>query len=333
MKHRINVSLALILSCVLAASSNLVFASNISLRTAVSPKTERLRFPKHERLGAKPVQTPAPEGQTTTLLADGRLSSKSLEIFDPTTLSLALLPSVGLTARAFHSATLLMDGKLLLVGGVAENGKAADNVETWDFKTRTTTALITRLNFARQKHKASLLADGRVLIEAGVDEVGNRIGAVEAYSPESGEFTLAGPIPEINGAPYLVASLPANDATDVPIDTLIALRFSKLLAPRAANAESIVLNGPEGRSYVKVVATENGRMVFVSPLEPLAPNASYTLTIDQAGDGVNRTTCAAIGPVRVQSLHGRIFLNSKQKLASPHSRGRLLRCAASHSRM
>jgi RHS repeat-associated protein len=353
MKHRINVSLALILSCVLAASSNLVFASNISLRTAVSPKTERLRFPKHERLSAKPVQTPAPEGQTTTLLADGRLlivggvgpegmlssavindpltgarvplpnmhearawhsasvlpdgrvfifggigsggrASKSLEIFDPTTLSFALLPSVGLTARAFHSATLLMDGKLLLVGGVAENGKAADNVETWDFKTRTTTALITRLNFARQKHKASLLADGRVLIEAGVDEVGNRIGAVEAYSPESGEFTLAGPIPEINGAPYLVASLPANDATDVPIDTLIALRFSKLLAPRAANAESIVLNGPEGRSYVKVVATENGRMVFVSPLEPLAPNASYTLTIDQAGDGVNRIVPATI---------------------------------------
>lgn len=72
MKHRINVSLALILSCVLAASPSLVFASGNSLRTAISRKMDRLRLPKAERLRLnKPVQTP--EGQTTTLLSDGRL--------------------------------------------------------------------------------------------------------------------------------------------------------------------------------------------------------------------------------------------------------------------
>ena len=351
MKHRINVSLALILSCVLAAGPSLVFASGTSLRTAISRKMDRLRVPKPERLRLnKPVQAPAPEGQTSTLLPDGRVlvaggigaegtavindpltgerlplpnlaearawhsatvlpdgrvfifggtgsngrALKSAEIFDPVTLSFTFLSSVGLTARAFHSATLLMDGKVLLVGGNTENGKTAAKVETWDFKAKAVTTLTARLNVARQKHKASLLADGRVLIESGIDEVGNSIPVMEAFNPESGEFSVAGPVPEVTSAPYLVASVPANDATDVPVDTFIALRFSKLLAPQTANLETIVLNSSEGRSYAKVVAAENGRLAFVSPLEPLEPNTTYTLTIDQASDGVNSVVPATV---------------------------------------
>ena len=42
MKHRINVSLALLLSCVLVAGSSVVFASRDSLRTAGSRKMDRL---------------------------------------------------------------------------------------------------------------------------------------------------------------------------------------------------------------------------------------------------------------------------------------------------
>jgi RHS repeat-associated protein len=351
MKHRINVSLALILSCVLAVSPSLVLASG-NLRTAISRKMDRLRLPKSERLRlTRPVQ--APEGQTVTLLSDGRLlvvggigaegtlstaaindpltgervplpnlgearawhsatvlpdgrvlifggtgtsgrALKSAEILDPVTLSFTLLPSVGLTARASHSATVLMDGRVLLVGGNGENGKAAARVETWDFNTKNATSLIARLNVARQKHKASLLADGRVLIEAGIDEVGNSIRVIEAFNPESSEFSVAGPVPEVAGAPYLVASLPANDATDVPVDSLIALRFSKLLAAQTVSPETVVLNSLEGRTFAKLVAAESGRLVFVSPLEPLEPNTTYTLTIDQASDGVNSVVPATV---------------------------------------
>ena len=353
MKHRINVSLALILSCVLGASSSLVFASNMKLRAAAR-KMERAGLPKHERLRAtKPVQNVAPEGQTATLLADGRLlvvggigpegtlstasltdpltgqtlplpnmrearawhsatvlpdgrvfifgglgrdggALRTVEIFDPIALSFQLFPSAGLAARAFHSATLMMDGRVLLAGGATESNKSVANIETWDFKTGRGGVLPTRLNVARQKHKASLLADGRILIEAGVDEVGNQIGAIEAFTPETAQFTLAGPVPEVGGAPYLVASVPANDATEVPADTIIALRFSKLLAPRTVNGDTVVLNSSAGRAYAKVVATENGRMVFVSPFEPLAANTSYTLTIDRASDGANNVVPATV---------------------------------------
>lgn len=354
MKHRINVSLALMLSCVLVTSSNLVLGSSTSPRSPIPRKMDRLPLPKPERLRIGRVQNAAPEGQTSTLLSDGRLlvvggvgpegtlstavvndpltgqriplsnmhearawhsatvlpdgrvfifggtgsggqTLRSAEIFDPATLSFGLLPSVGLTGRAFHSATLLMDGKVLVAGGAGENGKATAKIETWDFKTKSASVLATRLNVARQKHKASLLADGRVLIEAGVDEVGNQIGAVEAFNPDSREFTVAGPVSDAgNSAPYLVASLPANDATDVPLDALIALRFSRLLAPRSVIAETVVLNSSAGRSYARVVTAENGRLAFVSPLELLESNTSYTLTIDQASDGINNVIPATI---------------------------------------
>ncbi|HEX6047588.1 MAG TPA: kelch repeat-containing protein, partial [Pyrinomonadaceae bacterium] len=351
MKHRINVSLALILSCVLAASASLALASNMHSRTAISRRTG---VPKHERLrAAKPVQNPAPEGQSATLLPDGRLllvggigpegtlstaslsdpatgqtfplanvrearawhsstvlpdgrvlifggagsngrALKSAEIFDPATLSFQSVPSAGLSARAFHTATLLMDGRVLFAGGAGENNKTATAIETWDSKTKQAAVLATHLNIARQRHKASLLADGRILIEAGVDEAGNQVGATEAFNPETMTFTPAGPVADASSAPYLVASLPANDATGVAVDTIIALRFSRLLAPRTANAETVVLNSSEGRAYAKVVAAENGRMVFVSPFEPLAANTTYTLNIDGASDGANNVVPAAI---------------------------------------
>ena len=156
--------------------------------------------------------------------------------------------------------------------------------------------------------------------------------------------------------------LPANDATDVSVDTLIALRFSRLLAPRTVNDETIVLNSSAGRSYAKVVATENGRQVFVSPLEPLEPNTSYTLTLNGANDGVNEVVpasitfttaqdsqdkqpdqsnqpdwvpaqmrCVAIGPARTRDLPGRTCRGSKRKPASPHCQAKRLRCAVSRS--
>ena len=78
-----------------------------------------------------------------------------------------------------------MDGKVLFVGGAAENSKAAANLRRGISKPGEANVLATRLNVARQKHKATLLADGRILIEAGVDEVGNQVGAIEAFTPET----------------------------------------------------------------------------------------------------------------------------------------------------
>ncbi|HKR21392.1 MAG TPA: kelch repeat-containing protein [Pyrinomonadaceae bacterium] len=178
MKHRINVSVALILSCVLGASSSLVFASNTSLRTALSRKMEGARGPKHERLRrTRPIQNLAPEGQSITMLPDGRLLILG-GVAAEGTLSTASLsdPLTGQTfplsnmreARAWHSATVLPDGRVFIFGGTGTNGRALKSVEIFDPTTLLFQSLPAGALTARASHTATLLMDGRVLLVGGV---------------------------------------------------------------------------------------------------------------------------------------------------------------------
>lgn len=264
--------------------------------------------------GAAPEETQLPQGlhdarawHTSTVLPDGRVfifggaganghALGSAELFDPATKSFEYLPAAGLTARAYHTATLLTDGLVLIAGGVSRGGHAVGKAELWDFKARAATGGAAPLNVARQKHRARLLADGRVLIEVGVDEYGNETAAAEAFDPTTKEFAYSGPPvePDEQSAPYLAASLPANDAADVPVDTRIALRFSKPLRVQTADAGTFVLSGPDGAVYAKVVAAENGRLVFLTPSELLKPGVTYTVSITGPTDGANAAVPTAV---------------------------------------
>lgn len=89
--------------------------------------------------------------------------------------------------RVAHTATLLRDGRVLVVGGRGDELNAI--AEIYDPQTRhfrDTGRLIT----ARYKHTAGLLPDGRVLVAGGSDErdwSGNLTSA-EIYDPKTGKF-------------------------------------------------------------------------------------------------------------------------------------------------
>ncbi|MEN3328170.1 MAG: hypothetical protein V7638_2977 [Acidobacteriota bacterium] len=70
----------------------------------------------------------------------------------------------------------------------------------------------------------------------------------------------------------------------MPVDSLIALRFSKRLRVETLNSHSITLSGTEGTLEVKVVATESGRLAFVTPKVPLLAGMTYTVSIADAVD-------------------------------------------------
>jgi hypothetical protein len=92
--------------------------------------------------------------------------------------------------RVSHSATLLRDGRVLIVGGRGEKVHAV--AEIFDAKTLRFT-LTGSLRTARYKHTAGLLPDGRVLVAGGSDErdwSGN-LSSTEIYDPETGQFTSA----------------------------------------------------------------------------------------------------------------------------------------------
>ena len=89
-----------------------------------------------------------------------------------------------LTADRFgHTATLLLNGKVLIAGGMAAGATA----ELYDPATRTFTKT-GDMTASRARHTATLLADGRVLIVGG-DSAGN---TAELYDPSTSAFTRTG---------------------------------------------------------------------------------------------------------------------------------------------
>ncbi len=185
-------------------------------------------------------------------------------------------------ARANHTATLLTDGRVLIVGGVSSAGQSLNRAELWDFKTKTATTLTSKLGLGRHKQKATLQSDGNVLIEGGVNNGGTEITSSEIFNTESLSFEPAGSSAATQGNAYLAGSVPGNDASNVPIDTLIGLRFSRSLAIQTINASTITLNGPYGGVATRIVPAEGGRLAFLTPLTTLDPGTTYTVNFEGA---------------------------------------------------
>jgi Galactose oxidase, central domain len=99
------------------------------------------------------------------------------------------------TARYFHTATLLSDGKVLVAGGTGFSGDVVgflDSAELYDPATGKWNAT-GGLNVPRTLHTATLLKDGKVLIVGGIDgrNSGSSLNA-ELYDPDTGALSNTG---------------------------------------------------------------------------------------------------------------------------------------------
>jgi hypothetical protein len=171
--------------------------------------------------------TPAPQsslpahmtfawGATTTLLADGRVLIAggasyqaefmlggvgypekytyfdSARLYDPATRTFTPTGSMT-TARGFHSATLLSDGRVLITGGSDTFGHSLASAELYDPGTGTFSTTGSMATTGDGGVTAVRLLDGRVLVAGGV-------GGPEAtawggiYNPSSGTFS---PVPSM----------------------------------------------------------------------------------------------------------------------------------------
>jgi hypothetical protein len=141
-----------------------------------------------------------PPGPLGLSVADTARSLDSVELYNPGTGTWSVGRAM-ITPRFRHTATVLTDGRVLVVGGVdaradsagdaSFGGRALDSAELYDPSTRTWTATgaMTR---PREGHTAILLADGRVLVFAGATTGRRRISNAELYDPTTGTWTPTG---------------------------------------------------------------------------------------------------------------------------------------------
>ena len=96
-------------------------------------------------------------------------------------------------ARVSQTATLLSDGRVLVVGGFADSVTAS--AELYDPRAGTF-AETGNLGVARCKHTAGRLPDGRVVIAGGSSNEGwnGNLSSAEIYDPRTGKFTAASPL-------------------------------------------------------------------------------------------------------------------------------------------
>ncbi len=355
MRRRVNFILALGLSYALIAGPTLAFAAPDNRTRSVTPPKSDRTVPapnRSRRTPRKPIQGTEPQGQTKTLLLDGRLlviggigpdgqllssniinpltgESVSLKdrslsrawhsatmlpdgrvlivggvdaggrvveqagVFDPETLGFRELPPAVVTARAYHSATLLTDGRVLLVGGTSAKGAQATSAEFWDFRNQNRKSVLGRLSVARAKATTTLLADGNVLIEGGVDHNQNEIDNSELFNTESESFSFTTISSKEQPPPvFLAGSFPQNGATDVDVNTIIGLRFSKAL-PAPIKNEAATLLSKDTAVQAKLTLAESGKLLFLLPLQPLELATTYTVVLGDAISSSDSITAAA----------------------------------------
>ena len=92
--------------------------------------------------------------------------------------------------RQGHTAPLLTNGKLVVVGGTADLVTNLASVEIYDLST-STWSLVDSMAGPRQGHTATLLPDGNLLVSGGAADFVTTLASVEIYDPSANTWTHA----------------------------------------------------------------------------------------------------------------------------------------------
>jgi len=212
------------------------------------------------------------------------------------------------TGRYAHTATLLVNGQVLVAGGTVAGTTLSDRAELYAPSTDGFTATTGRMVVARSGHSATRLLDGRVLLVGGWVEspVGllSTLASAEIYDPVTRTFREVGPLtsPRVDHAAALLADgrvlvtggsvLQGSflaDLDDAEVFDPVSETFDALPARMAhTHATHALLNVGFGRFLVAGGSDADFRCeVFDSATE------RFTALAAPVGDGPRYNACAA----------------------------------------
>ena len=193
-------------------------------------------------------------------------------------------------ARRSHTATLLQDGKILIVGGDDQNG-LVNQAEIFD-PLSLSSSIIASSPAPRTDHTANLLANGRVLIIGGVDGTGP-LNSTEFYSPNSV------PLPTFLAGPALMRARGGHTATPLGDGKILIVggdsTGSAEIYDPANETFSLVagsLNTP--RQYHSAVLLNTGKVLIVGGMV----GTNTTLTSAEIYDPQTQTFTSASGAMQ-----------------------------------
>ena len=209
-----------------------------------------------------------PDSIIPTRLTDGRPHIlATAELWSPATGRWTAAPAMS-QARDGHSMTVLLDGRVLVVGGVPQEEMAGPlpvPAEVWDPASGIWTPLA-RPRFDREGHTATRLRDGRVLVLGGrtptrINHTGEdtSLSAAEVWDPRSGRWAdVASPshVRSVHDAVLLgdgrimVAGVPDSAA--------------EIWDPVADRWTSVPLALAVTAGHVRLAALADGRVLLVS---------------------------------------------------------------------
>ncbi len=215
-------------------------------------------------------------GKELVLVVGGSLASTA-DLVDPSSSPGTLATSVpDIWPRYSHTATLLIDGTVLVTGGF-DTASASVLAQAELFAPTGASVVATSpLTTPRYLHSATLLANGgNVLVVGGIDAMGNILASAELYDPVAGTWTPTGSlaVPRFGHIAKLMTSGP---------------NMGKVLVMGGRNASNPTLSSaelydPGTGTWSGTANLQKGRAVFSATLLSTGPDAGSVLVVGGEG--------------------------------------------------
>jgi len=179
------------------------------------------------------------------------------ELYDPVAGTFSFVVNTMSSARFGHTATLLSDGNVLVVGGLSAASTFATTADIFFPGNNVFSPTTGAPHNTRVSHTATLLMDGTVLIAGGMN-AGGLVAPAEIYSPASGTFTVVGSLHDPrqfhtatllpNGQVLIAGGADSGGATAIaelydPVAQTFSLVSNHLITPREYHTATLLSNG------------------------------------------------------------------------------------------